>query len=90
MSDDATAQALVTVRGKFSATVGVHDDWMPFILRFYLYSGSSSIRLVQSIVYDGEAEDDFISGLGSGSQYPLKERSGIIVMFASQVRMAGT
>lgn len=50
--DSNSVRALVTVSGIHKATDGgVHEDWLPFILRFYLYADSDSIRLVHVRVF---------------------------------------
>ncbi|KAK1584942.1 uncharacterized protein LY79DRAFT_279910 [Colletotrichum navitas] len=73
VSKDNTARALVTVRGKHAVQgEGSHADWLPFILRFYLYRNSEAVRIVHTIVYDGKADEDFISGLGIRFEVPLE------------------
>lgn len=86
VNKDSSIRALVTVRGKYQVkSGGDHDDWLPFVLRFYLYSGSESIRVVHSIVFDGEADKDFISGLGIRFQVPLEGEE----LYNRHVRLAG-
>ncbi|KAF6799567.1 hypothetical protein CSOJ01_12424 [Colletotrichum sojae] len=85
VSKEATVRALVTVRGKFKSISGGHDDWLPFVLRFYLYSGSDSIRLIHSIVFDGVKDKDFISGLGIRFAVPLGDEK----LYDRHVRLAG-
>ena len=59
---------------------GVHKGlqsartWLPFVVRLYLYAGSDDIRLVHSIVYDGDQEVDFIRGLGIQFEVPMREQ----------------
>ncbi|GKT57594.1 protein yetA [Colletotrichum tofieldiae] len=73
VSKDNTARALVTVRGKHSVQgEGSHADWLPFVLRFYLYHNSEAVRIVHTVIYDGKAEEDFISGLGIRFEVPLE------------------
>ncbi|WYZ37668.1 hypothetical protein EsH8_II_001174 [Colletotrichum jinshuiense] len=73
VSKDNTARTLVTVRGKHSALDGgSHADWLPFILRFYLYKNSEAVRIVHTVIYDGKAEEDFITGLGIRFEVPLE------------------
>ncbi|KAK1961820.1 hypothetical protein LY78DRAFT_280404 [Colletotrichum sublineola] len=73
VSNDNTARALVTVRGKHTAQgEGSHADWLPFILRFYLYRNSEAVRIVHTVIYDGKADEDFISGLGIRFEVPLE------------------
>lgn len=79
-------RALITVRGSFSLTSeGQHEDWLPFVLRFYLYSGSDAVRLVHSVVFDGEADKDFISGLGIRFTVPLQDEE----LYNRHIRIAG-
>ncbi|EFQ30166.1 hypothetical protein CGRA01v4_00452 [Colletotrichum graminicola] len=73
VSKDNTARALVTVRGKHTVQgEGSHPDWLPFVLRFYLYRNSEAVRIVHTVVYDGKADEDFISGLGIRFEVPLE------------------
>jgi hypothetical protein len=87
VSEDNTVRALVTVRGKHTTTEGSdHEDWLPFVLRFYLYAGSDAIRLVHSITFDGQHDKDFISGLGIRFQVPLEGEKH----YNRHIRLAGT
>jgi hypothetical protein len=58
---------------------GVHQtgtsgrEWLPFTVRLYFYSGDTSIRMVHTIVFDGDQEKDFIRGLGVQFSVPLRE-----------------
>ncbi|OLN86180.1 Uncharacterized protein YetA [Colletotrichum chlorophyti] len=73
VSKDNTARSLVTVRGKHQIQgEGSHDDWLPFILRFYLYKNSEAVRIVHTVIYDGKSEEDFITGLGIRFEVPLE------------------
>ncbi|KAH8588939.1 hypothetical protein B0O99DRAFT_524083 [Bisporella sp. PMI_857] len=86
VSEQNSVRALVTVRGKHQAVGGgSHDDWLPFVLRFYLYANSDSIRLVHSIVFDGAADRDFITGLGIKFGVPLANEA----YYNRHVRIAG-
>jgi hypothetical protein len=59
VSKDNTARALLTVRGIHrqagagNSSAPAHKDWLPFVVRFYLYANSESIRIVHSLIYDG-------------------------------------
>jgi hypothetical protein len=65
-------RALVTVRGTHAPVGKGKTAWLQFVVRFYLYANSDAIRIVHSIVFDGDAESDFISGLGIQFNVPLK------------------
>ena len=66
--------------GDIRATVkltGVHQDsagreWLPFIVRLYFYAGSEEIRMVHSLIFDGDQDHDFISGIGVRFDVPLR------------------
>ncbi|TDE89278.1 Tat pathway signal sequence domain protein [Occultella glacieicola] len=59
---------------------GVHREdggareWLPFTVRLYLYAGSPTLRLMHSFVWDGDAERDFLAGLGVRFEVPLREQ----------------
>ena len=39
-------------------------EWLPFTLRLYAFAGGETVQLTHSFIFDGNAESDFISGLG--------------------------
>lgn len=59
-------------------------EWLPYTLRFYLYAGMDSLRIVHTFHYDGDPAADFIKGLGLRLRVPL---SG--PLYNRHVRMAG-
>ena len=48
-------------------------EWLPFSVRLYFYTGETAIRLVHTIVFDGDQEKDFVRGLGVQFAVPLRE-----------------
>ncbi len=56
---------------------GVHTDgereWLPFIVRLYFYQGSEQIKLTHTLLFDGDAEKDFISSVGIMVDIPLRD-----------------
>ncbi|KAI5288456.1 hypothetical protein KEM54_005195 [Ascosphaera aggregata] len=72
VSDENTSRTLITVHGKHRVVSGKHNNWLPFSVRFYLYAGSSSIRIMHSIIFDGDHDNDFIRGLVIQFEVPLK------------------
>ncbi|CAI6074396.1 unnamed protein product [Clonostachys chloroleuca] len=87
VSQDTSVRALVTTRGQFRVSAGgEHNDWLPFVVRFYLYSNSNSIRIVHSIVFNGDGKKDFISGLGIRFQVPLEGEE----LYNRHVRISGS
>ncbi|KAI6637839.1 hypothetical protein MCOR08_002913 [Pyricularia oryzae] len=83
--ESSSTRALVTVRGKHAATAGSHQPWLPFVLRFYLYRGADTMRIVHSIVYDGDASTDFIRGVGVRFDVPLAGEE----LYDRHVRLSG-
>ena len=48
--------------------------WLPFCVRLYFYAGRAPIRMVHSIVFDGDEHQDFIRGLGVIFSVPMREQ----------------
>jgi hypothetical protein len=67
---------------------GVHKsasrEWLPFIVRLYFYAGTAPVRMVHSIIFDGDHEKDFIRGLGVVFSVPMREQ-----LHNRHVRFAG-
>ena len=49
-------------------------EWLPFTVRLYFYGGTEAVRLVHTIVFDGDQERDFIKGLGLAFAVPMREQ----------------
>jgi hypothetical protein len=65
-------RAVVKVEGVHKgATSG--REWLPFHVRLYFYSGETSVRVVHTIFFDGDQENDFIHGLGITFAVPMRE-----------------
>lgn len=47
-------------------------NWLPFVVRFYFYANARSVRMVHSFIWDGDAERDFLAGLGVRFTVPLE------------------
>ena len=81
-----SVRALVTVKGKHQVTNSEeHVNWLPFTVRFYLYANSDNIKMVHSLVFDGAAEKDFITGIGIRFGVPLAK----VEQYNRHVRIAG-
>ncbi|CZR58855.1 uncharacterized protein PAC_08747 [Phialocephala subalpina] len=66
-------RAVVALKGRHHSTdEGGHKPWLPFTLRLYLYAGSACIRMMHTIIYDGDMETDFIRGIGVRFDIPLQ------------------
>ncbi|MFT4202904.1 MAG: hypothetical protein QM610_03235 [Chitinophagaceae bacterium] len=57
--------------------VGKHKkdtrSWLPFTLRFYFYRDSDAVKILHTIVFDGDEQKDFIAGLGLVFELPFRE-----------------
>jgi hypothetical protein len=62
------ARAVIRVEGKH-ANAG--RQWLPFTLRLYFYAGSDALRVLHTIVFDGDESRDFIRGVGLRFSAPL-------------------
>jgi hypothetical protein len=66
-------RAVVRIEGMHRGTTS-HREWLPFTVRLYFYSGQSSIRIVHTIVFDGDQEKDFVRGLGLEIDVPMRDQ----------------
>ncbi|YCH07472.1 Tat pathway signal sequence domain protein [Arthrobacter sp. alpha11c] len=64
-------RAVVRLDGRHRADLG-EREWLPFTVRFYFYAGARSIRMMHSFIWDGEADKDFLAGLGVQFSVPLE------------------
>ncbi len=55
-------RAVVKLEGKHKSEAG--RTWLPFVLRLYFCAGTEAFRIMHTIIYDGNPEQDFIRGLG--------------------------
>ncbi|RPI06628.1 MAG: hypothetical protein EHM64_02255 [Ignavibacteriae bacterium] len=76
-------RAVIKVEGTHLSESG-NRTWLPFIVRLYFYAGQQSVRLVHTIIYDGDQEKDFIRGLGVVFDIPMDEQ-----LYNRNVRFSG-
>ena len=65
-------RAVVKIEGMHRGTVSKRE-WLPFTVRMYFYNGQADVRLVHSIVFDGDQKKDFVRGLGLQFDVPMRE-----------------
>ena len=63
--------AVVKVEGRHQTADG--RLCLPFTLRLYFWKGTEQIKIVHSIVYDGDENRDFIASLGIRFGVPLRD-----------------
>ncbi len=76
-------RAVVRVRGHHRLAGGERKI-LPFDVRLYFYADQPQVRLVHTVVYDGDEQKDFIRGLGLAFDVPLREQ-----MHNRHVRLGG-
>src|ERR1035441_1587443 len=68
-------RAVVKIEGMHQGTFNNSArEWLPFTVRLYFYRGTEPVRLVHTIVFDGDHEKDFIKGLGVAFAVPMREQ----------------
>jgi hypothetical protein len=65
-------KTVVRISGQFKAADGSRN-FMPFIVRLYFYAGVPNIRMVHTIIFNGDDHKDFIKGLGLTFTVPFRE-----------------
>jgi len=66
-------RAVVKLEGMHKQDNGTRE-WLPFIVRLYFYAASEHVRLIHTIVFDGDHQKDFIRGLGLSFAVPFREQ----------------
>ena len=83
VEQDGPVRAVVRVEGTHREEGG-DQEWLPFTVRFVVVAGSAEIRLVHTLVWDGDASTDFLAGLGLRADVPLRA-----ALHDRHVRVAG-
>lgn len=65
-------RAVVKIEGRHARAGASARAWLPFVVRLYFYAGGDSIRLLHTIVHDGDENQDFIRGLGVRFEVPMR------------------
>ncbi len=76
-------RSVVKIEGSHLSESGTRE-FLPFIVRFYFYAGQQSVKMVHTIIYDGDQHKDFIRGLGIVFDVPLDEE-----IYNRHIRFAG-
>ena len=83
IEQNGPVRAVIKIKGKHVSESGSRS-WLPFIVRLYFYAGQQSIRMVHTIIYDGDQQKDFIRGLGLVFDVPLNEQ-----LYNRHIRFSG-
>lgn len=73
VEQDGPVRAVLRITGVHRGEVSARE-WLPFVVRLYFYAGSAEIRIVHTIIFDGDPERDFIRGLGLRFSVPMREQ----------------
>lgn len=69
LEQSGPVRAVVRIQGKHQSS---DRAWLPFVLRLYFHAGSQAMRVMHTIVFDGNENKDFIRGLGLRFAVPLR------------------
>ena len=71
VEQDGPVRAVLKIEGAHRAEDGSRS-WLPFVVRLVFAAGGRSVRMVHTVVWDGDAERDFLAGLGVRFAVPLR------------------
>jgi hypothetical protein len=74
-------RAVVKIEGRH---VNAGRAWLPFTLRLYFYAGGDALRVLHTIVFDGDENKDFIRGVGLRFTAPVEDE-----LYDRHVRFVG-
>ncbi len=82
LEQNGPVRAVVKISGKHAGTSTASSAsaspsaaaraWLPFVVRLYFYAGGDAVRMIHTIIYDGDEKTDFIRGLGVNFDVPLR------------------
>ncbi|WP_157071402.1 exo-rhamnogalacturonan lyase family protein [Curtobacterium ammoniigenes] len=64
-------RAVIRIEGEHRA-LDESRSWLPFTVRLHFSAGHSGIRLTHSFIWNGDADHDFLAGLGLRLSVPLR------------------
>ena len=71
VEQEGPIRAVVRLEGVHRAVAG-EREWLPFVVRLVVIAGSAEIRLVHTVIWDGDGDTDFLTGLGVRAAVPLR------------------
>ena len=83
VEQNGPVRAVVRIEGIHHSDTGARA-WLPFRVRLYFYAGSEAVRVVHTIIFDGDEQHDFIRGLGLRFAVPMRDE-----MHNRHVRFSG-
>jgi YetA-like protein len=76
-------RAVVKIVGMHAGVGG--RSWLPFTVRLYFYAGGDSMRVLHTIIFDGDESRDFIRGIGLRFSAPQSDE-----LYDRHIRFAGS
>jgi hypothetical protein len=73
IEQNGPVRSVIRIDGVHKAEKGSRE-WLPFTVRLYFYAGCEQVRMIHSIVFDGDEHKDYIRGLGVSFEVPLREQ----------------
>ncbi|MBN2013490.1 hypothetical protein JW960_29440 [candidate division KSB1 bacterium] len=83
VEQNGPVRVVVKIEGRHVSENG-DRAWLPFVVRLYFYAGQKSVRMMHTIIYDGDQEKDFVRGLGLVFDVPLDEQ-----LYNRHIRFSG-
>ena len=71
VEQDGPIRGVVRIEGTHRDDAG-DREWLPFVVRLVVVAGSAEVRVVHTVIWDGDAETDFLAGLGLRADVPLR------------------
>lgn len=72
LEQNGPMRTVVKIEGVHAALNG-DREWLPFCVRLYFFAGIEKVKMVHTIVFDGNEQEDFISALGLTFLVPMRE-----------------
>jgi len=72
VEQDGPVRAVIKIEGVHKS-LQTEREWLPFTVRLYFYAGQSEVRMVHTIIFDGDEKEDFIKGVGIVFSVPMRE-----------------
>ncbi|MGW7521365.1 exo-rhamnogalacturonan lyase family protein [Streptomyces sp. NPDC054796] len=84
VEQEGPVRAVVRLDGEHRRGGRGGRGWLPFSVRLYFTAGSDAFRMVHTITFDGDEQEDFIRGIGVRFTVPMRDES-----YDRHIRIAG-
>ncbi|SMO53867.1 hypothetical protein [Gracilimonas mengyeensis] len=83
IEQEGPVRAVVKLEGTHKAP-RTGEELLPFVVRLYFYADRKPVKMVHTLIYDGDQDQDFIRGAGIHFKVPMREE-----MHNRHVRFSG-